>query len=211
MNASGDSEVRLTEAQKKVANDNIRLYFKFISKLGLGSGRNDEDFAQEIYLAFHRAVVGWKEDLGKLSTYAYISMKRCLGSARKRSQMAELTMGECSPSWEECRARINGQWRRCTDVDKEDLWTEEIVEVLTRNLTGSRMRIANMLLEGLSPTEIAQELGISRERVRQCTNDIVRKANLTEEQKSIILGRLSRAKPRGSSLANLTTYSMGES
>lgn len=211
MKSLGDSEVRLTEAQKKIASDNIRLYFRFISKLGLGSNRNDEDFAQEIYFAFHRAVAGWKEDLGKLSTYAYISMRRCLGSARKRSRMEEIPIGDFSPDWEKCRARINGQWKRCTEVDKEDLWTEEIVQALTKNLDGNRMRIANMLLEGLSPTEIAQELGISRERVRQCTNDIVRKSNLTEEQKEIILGRLSRAKPRGSSLANLTTCSMGES
>lgn len=211
MNASGDLEVRLTQEQKKIATDNIRLYYKFINRLRLTSKRDGEDFAQEIYLAFHKAVAGWKPHLGKLSTYSYKSMIRSLGRARKASQMNELTMGECSPSWDECRARINGQWRRCTDLEKEDLWTDELVKALTRNLKGIRMEVARLLMEGFSQTEIAQELGVSRERIRQCTNDIVRRSRLTREQEEILLSRLSRAKPRGSSLANLTTYSMGES
>lgn len=65
----------LTDEQRKLVEDNIKLAYKFVHRKGFTYGYEFEDAVQIALLGLIHAVMTFKENKSKFSTYAFLAMQ----------------------------------------------------------------------------------------------------------------------------------------
>lgn len=160
-----------------LAKDNIKLYFAFLNRYRkIRDYHNDEEYQQEILVAFHRAAKKFDPTNGaRFSTYCWVAMKRARGRFFENLLHEKRLMHKKMHSLE--RYMANRKERKkgfCNDLAIQEPDEGEmvpVVEIYRNYLNKAKPRVKYIFerrAEGESMESIAKVLGCSRQNVH-CT------------------------------------------
>lgn len=154
-------ELRLSEEQKILAEENFRLVFSFVNRFKAEGGDQDEYFSR-IQKAYMRAIMTFDSTKAKLSTYAFKGMhfarreflSRHTGRKRRR---------EVSSIFND-----DGFLHEPVSPDEHDerdgkldlLDKRKVLLSFFRHLQPTQRKVLKLAINGLSHNEIGQQLGM---------------------------------------------------
>ncbi|KNF09839.1 RNA polymerase sigma factor, sigma-70 family [Gottschalkia purinilytica] len=197
--------MKLTDEQRQIVEDNIRLATGIVSKLmkseNIANKVEFEDLQQVAFLGLCKAVYGYKEEFGyKFSTYAhpairyecinYIERNNIIRLPRRDSPRIKSKKHE-----EEIKKLRLGYNIKSLDVKmtddspttfleclEDEIFNYDSVDtkiVIDASLSDEERRILKMYLSGKNQTEIGKVIGISQNSISRKIKDIRNK--LAEE------------------------------
>lgn len=163
--------VKLTDDQRKLAEDNHRLALKFANTRRPPIGMDHEEWIAECFYLLVRAARGFNPELGfSFATYAYRAMERGRWAVYKQRKQIRATVTQDPitgkilelDSLEDYR---EGNLSQIEKLEASQLHAE--VDGLVRALPADLRLYMRQRVKGLSFRDMAREWGVSRQALQQ--------------------------------------------
>ena len=175
----------LTDEQRRLVEDNINLIYHFMNKYRL-SENAIEDYYGTLSIVLCRAAIHYNDKKGcKFSTYAFTAMKRELYNCHRssnRSIECEISLEDLINEYENISYKDIIRSNECLEEDVLDrqLLIDAIDEIFkTNKIKPTRHNVITLYTNTcLSQQEIADKLGVSKQRVNQIIKDFIDKLKI---------------------------------
>lgn len=139
---------------------------------------NDEDLYQIGMIGLLKAIRSYKDDTYKLSTYA----ARCIfNEISKELQYRNRKMRTCDTISLDAEQSKDGKLSLHGAISDRVQEQSEIVIIINQylsSLKGRKKQVLELIIQEYNYAEIGEKLGISRERVRQISTEIINKLDI---------------------------------
>ena len=173
-------KMKLTDAQRQIAEDNHSLIYGFLRKNHL----DVDEWYGIIAIGYLKAVLQWDPDRGKLSTFAFLTMKNSYLqeiNRRNRLKRKESCISIHSPI---CDGDAELGDLLPDPYDLADQCVSRVdLEAALQKLTSDQRRILSMALEDVYQSDIAIVMGISQPAISRTLKKTVRQVTGLEPQK----------------------------
>lgn len=161
----------LTDAQRKLVEDNHNLIYAFIRKKGL----RDEDWYDVFALVLCRVAQIYDPARGTLATLFY-----CLAEYKYRNTVRDeiRMMGRVK-----LRFEMTPEFAESWGYDEpgfEEAEVDAYLDELRKKLSPSEKRILELLMGGEMQADVARELGVTPQNISQAMKQIRKKAESNE-------------------------------
>ena len=173
--------MKLTDAQRQIAEDNHNLIYGFLWKNHL----DVDEWYGIIAIGYLNAVLQWDPDRGKLSTFAFLTMKNSYLqeiNRRNRLKRKESCISIHSPICDGANIEIGDLLPDPYDL-ADQCASRVDLEAALKKLTSDQRRILSMALDGVYQSDIAIVMGISQPAISRTLKKTVRQVTGLEPQK----------------------------
>jgi RNA polymerase sigma factor (sigma-70 family) len=173
--------MKLTDAQRQIAEDNHNLIYGFLWQNHL----DVDEWYGIIAIGYLKAVLQWDSDRGKLSTFAFLTMKSAYVreiNRRNRLMRKESCISIHSPICDGANIEIGDLLPDPYDLADQCVSRVDL-EAALKKLTSDQRRILSMALDGVYQSDIAIVMGISQPSISRTLKKTVRQVTGLEPQK----------------------------
>lgn len=173
--------MKLTDTQRQIAEDSHNLIYSFLWQNHL----DVDEWYGIIAIGYLKAVLQWDPDRGKLSTFAFLTMKNSYLqeiNRRNRLKRKESCISIHSPICDGANIEIGDLLPDPYDL-ADQCASRVDLEAALKKLTSDQRRILSMALDGVYQSDIAIVMGISQPAISRTLKKTVRQVTGLEPQK----------------------------
>lgn len=144
----------LTSTQQKMVEDNHKLIYGAAHKYKI----NLEEYYDVLAIGLCKAAMAFDETKGQFSTFAYIIMLKM--NTRMASDDGD------------CVVEFGDMFPDNVDIEKDTAETDYIRFLCKKISNPQEQEVIKLLADGFTQSEIAERIGVSRQRIGQLMNKI---------------------------------------
>lgn len=139
---------------------------------------NDEDLFQIGMIGLLKAIRSYKADTYKFSTYAARCIYNAIAQEFQRQNCEMRTCDAISLDAEQSKDGNLNLYGLIEDKMQNQSETVMIINQYLNKLTGRQKQIFELIVQEYNYSEIGEKLGLSRERIRQLSTEIINKLDI---------------------------------
>ncbi len=166
----------LTSTQQKMVEDNHKLIYGAAHKYKI----NLEEYYDVLAIGLCKAAMAFDETKGQFSTFAYITMLNEYNGVLRHNKTSSVIPAQNIVSMNirmssddgDCVVEFGDMFPDNVDIEKDTAETDYIRFLCKKICHPQEQEVIQLLADGFTQSEIAERIGVSRQRIGQLMNKI---------------------------------------